>query len=266
MKISEQIQQEIVDSYLQTKSTYKTAKEFNLTPRIIQRVIRNKNITFFGRRRYLINEDYFKEIDTPEKAYFLGFLYADGNVEKEEKVASITLQERDKYILEFFARQVYSNDYNLLPDFHDFKKYNGIRVKKWKLKMCSSKFVKNLIKLGCIPAKSFVLKFPTEEQVSDNFVHHFIRGVFDGDGCIYVKSNKYMVVSILGTENLLQGIQSFLIDKIGLKSIVKRKPDKKNLYQLRITNTKDCWKFANFIYDNDTAFLTRKKNKFLTNE
>ena len=66
------------------------------------------------KRKYDINEDYFNEIDTKEKAYFLGFLYADGynhkcEIRKSSSSVNLSLVEQDSYILELLLRQVSSD-------------------------------------------------------------------------------------------------------------------------------------------------------------
>jgi intein/homing endonuclease len=133
--------------------------------------------------KYITNEKFFDIINDEEKAYFLGLMYADGNnyvrIPHSYEV-SIKLQEQDKYILEKF-RDLLSPQTNL----------KLIIDKKIKTKYClfkiNSKILSHqLSELGCVPAKSLILEFP--KFISNNLIHHFIRGYSDGDGSIYSKS------------------------------------------------------------------------------
>jgi hypothetical protein len=88
---------------------------------------------------------------------------------------------------------------------------------------------------------------------------HFIRGYFDGDGCICKVKNKWYSITIAGNEGFIFSLKKFLLDK-GILKI--------NIYSsgkikiLSITNLTDAFKFKNIIYNCDTVFLGRKKNKF----
>lgn len=116
------------------------------------------------------DERFFEKIDTEEKAYFLGWLYSDGNVCKKMKTISIDLHGKDMEILEklndliYFERKCY--------------KYR----EKAKLLLCRKIMCEDFLNKGCMPAKTYILKFPTIDQVPENLLPHFIRGLWDGDG------------------------------------------------------------------------------------
>lgn len=80
----------------------------------------------------------------------------------------------------------------------------------------NNEFKNDLIKLGCCPQKSLILKFPTAEQVPENFIIPFIRGYFDGDGCLShvysdTKKTRFTVsVGLIGTNNFLVGLEKVL--------------------------------------------------------
>ena len=113
------------------------------------------------------------------------------------------------------------------------------------------------MKLGCIPNKSLILKFPNEKQLPKNLLKHFIRGYFDGDGYIS-KNNKPITINILGTkEFLLKLCEIINIDK----NKVKNKTLNKNTYYIEI-NGKNARNFCNFIYRDSNIFLNRKKELY----
>ncbi len=55
---------------------------------------------------YKINDYYFSDIDTEDKAYFLG---TDGYINDKRKYVYLTLQETDKDILEKFNKFIFRN-------------------------------------------------------------------------------------------------------------------------------------------------------------
>lgn len=120
----------------------------------------------------------------------------------------------------------------------------------------------NLINLGCVPNKSLILTFPTEEQVPKNLQHHFIRGYFDGDGCVSFKDlKKNNVLSVLGTKEFLEKYNLFLnYNNIKTNKISNKKS---KAFETRIYKKEMIIKFYNLCYKNSLIYLDRKKEKFL---
>ena len=124
--------------------------------------------------RHTLNKNYFKNIDTEEKAYWLGFIAADGCVYKMSKNAyrlQINLSAVDIGHLELFNDCIES-DYIITQ-----KKVNNSDT--CILKISSKEFTDNLINLGITPNKSLIVQMP---NISQDLIRHFIRGYFDGDG------------------------------------------------------------------------------------
>ena len=161
-------------------------------------------------RRYAVNEDFFNVIDTEEKAYWLGFIMADGGIADKCRVLKLNLAIKDKSHLEKLKAAIDSQH-----PIYEFSLYN----KKWKqtshmarINIGSKKLCLGLTKNGCGPQKSTRLKMPV---LDTKIVHHFIRGYFDGDGCICcVKKAPY--VSIIGNNEFIQECQKILIQNCGL--------------------------------------------------
>lgn len=125
------------------------------------------------KRTYKVNENYFEKIDTPEKAYVLGFFYADGyNNQKIGVLEFVQIKERLD-ILEQIRKQLSCN-YNI-------KEYTS---GKCTLNICSKKMSSDIANAGAVQNKSDLLEFPSEQIISKELIPHFIRGYFDGDGCI----------------------------------------------------------------------------------
>ncbi|MGF9711624.1 hypothetical protein [Paenibacillus naphthalenovorans] len=130
-----------------------------------------------GKRIKPFNENYFQTL-TPESAYWLGFIQADGNVSSERHVLSIEIHSRDKYLLEMFAEDIGAETHNIT-----LNKRNHARLRLWSKRMHA-----DLIALGILPRKSFTGSYPIIEDRT--LFKHYIRGVFDGDGSIMMKKRK----------------------------------------------------------------------------
>ena len=239
----------------------KIALHFNCSRPIINRYIKENNFikrkrakkSFQKRFKYNFNQDYFKQIDTPDKAYFLGLLYADGC--NTRYGLSIGLQESDKNILELLKNYInYTGSIFIKPQ----KNYKNMAV----LDIKSIELSNQLSNLGCIPAKSLTLKFPTEEQVPTHLIHHFMRGYFDGDGCLG-HYKKGCVFEVLGTYSFVEEFQKILIKKCGLNKVRLFQTKNRITTNLSYAGTLQVIKIRDYLYrDCGDLYLKRKKEKF----
>ena len=131
--------------------------------------------------------NHFEKIDTEEKAYWLGFLYADGSVGSKENKIELGLAEKDLSQVEKF-KQFIGLDNKI-----SYRK----NTKSYRSSFRSQKCKQDLISQGCVPKKSLILTFPTEQQVSHSLICHFMRGYFDGDGWFTNTSDCFQVLSEL---------------------------------------------------------------------
>lgn len=208
-------------------------------------------------RKYYLNQDYFNKIDNQNKAYFLGLMYADGHI-SNRKYLCINLQEEDRCVLEEFKNCLeYTGPLQLLK-----AKIKG-RKNQYKLCIYSPKLCESIIKLGCEPRKSLILKFPTKDQVPDKLLKHFVRGYFDGDGCIHKNG---VGVSLVSTNDFCLGLQDKIKDllKIDTSFIFKNKYYKNNITrEFKITTYNDAEKFLDWIYKTGLISLPRKYSRYI---
>ena len=218
------------------------------------------NKLIFNSKKYTINENYFEIIDSPNKAYWLGFLYADGCILVKEKnnkksyVLEVSLSEDDILHLEKFKMSLKSN----APIKHKVikNKYKASRIN-----ICNKKICEDLIKLGCVPKKSLILTFPTEEQVPKKLIPHFIRGYLDGDGCIFNNGDDNVSISFIGTYDFLNSIENIMHEEFGLTKTVLEK--KGNAYQCQWKGKGNLKTWFDYLYNyEDIIFLQRKFEKF----
>ena len=189
--------------YVSSKITLREiCKKHNISREYASKILKEQGISL--RKKISSDDTLFEKIDTEEKAYWLGFLYADGNVYYNEKRVSyrieLGLAEKDLNHLEKFKK--FLNCTNEI-------KYRQ-NIKAYRIMIGSKKMCNDLIKLGCVPNKSLILTFPTEDQVPLELQRHFIRGYFDGDGCItYRKSGSSPGINMLGNLEFLLKINEF---------------------------------------------------------
>lgn len=232
------------------------AKKYKVSPQSITSIIVNRGIKIRNdmsriKTKYDVSSDYFEKIDTEDKAYFLGLLYADGYI--RENGVGISLQERDKDILEKLIKYIkYTGKL--------YYKVINQKNSKWQNHYClvitNKKICNDLLKLGMTKSKSLILKFPTKYQVSKRLLKHFLRGYTDGDG--YIGKYRVSVVSSVYFINKLSEILS-------KKGILYKIYDAKNplTKRLFISRKADYMKYLNWIYSDSSVYMNRKYQCYL---
>ncbi len=226
---------------------------------------------------YNYNEKYFEQIDSEDKAYWLGFLYADGYIEpiyRKEKIKAmrieIGLSSCDKYHLIKFINDIESN----VPITDRDIKVNGSICKTSRVRINNTKMCRDLITIGCTTKKSLTLKFPSTDIIPHNLLRHFIRGYFDGDGCISYSERNYIdkrnnkeyvqkniVSSIVGTKNFLSSI-ILQLNEYNINFKLNEKSNCGNASEIRLTKHNDLLNLYIYLYSNASICLSRKKDKF----
>jgi len=253
----------IVNRYNSGEAYTKIAKSINKSPSFVKRILLKNNITIRNLSQsheiYFFDKAFFKTIDTQEKAYILGFLYADGNICKN--IMQICLHKKDLEILNFIKDQLKSN-HKIVND----RGYVRFRIGNEEL-------VKDLFKLGLVKRKTFTLKFPEENILPKKFINHFIRGYFDGDGCIkkgFDKRYSYATwgFELISCKDFLEKINEILHIECGIKlaNLHKEKRRSNPIYYLRHGGTaiNTIQKIYNFLYKDSLFSMSRKKNKFIS--
>lgn len=206
-------------------------------------------------RRYYPNNDYFENIDTEDKAYFLGLLYADGYIHEKSNSVFLSLQEKDKSVLETLNRFIQDR-----PLIH-VKRKNSNSQNMYRIMIYGEKIVNDLKQHGCYQRKSHNLKFPT--TVPEDLIHHFIRGNMDGDGCIS-KSLKLPNVQFTGSRDYIRGFKDFLEGNLDIHLCTFTAHRCENtILSGQINGGKNVRKFLSWIYKDATVFLERKHIKYL---
>lgn len=265
--VNSEVKKKILLEYQTEKDVTELSENFNIPVMSIYNLLRKEKVfdsKFGGEiqrnkvRKYNINEHYFDEIDSEEKAYFLGILYADGCNMVNRTEVLLRLQEEDYEIL------VKLNDL-LQPT----KPINKIKEKDnhkqgYRLLINSKLISFRLNELGVTQNKTFTTKYPF--FLRNDLHRHFIRGYFDGDGSVsYNTINHQIQFGFTGTENMISGIQNILINEISLnknKLSIRHPERKNNIRSLNYCGNNIAKIFYNYLYADSNIFMKRKIEKF----
>lgn len=195
---------------------------------------------------------FFDSIDTEEKAYWLGFLFADGAITqyKHSYDIELSLKIEDKNHVEKFAKEV-KKDY-----------VNSNSTYRSRCVLGSKHMFEVLSSYGCTPRKSLTLKFPDITIFKyDHLIRHFIRGYVDGDGCLSFSNKDHTKanISILGTEDFLNGIQKIY----GTNKKMHLNNKNNNITKVLSFYGKAAFAFADYLYQDSTIHLDRKYKRYL---
>lgn len=242
----------IKNKYLNENYTLnKLGKEFGCSYGSIKNLLNKNKIKSRGSKQgYPRNEQYFSLIDTEEKAYWLGFLYADGCVHSSNYEISINITDFEH--VEKFKKAIGAKKHKIVTTIDKrFKNAKPLYMFSIKDKQLHT----DLIKWGCVPQKSLSLeKIP---NIPRDYVSHFLRGYFDGDGSLHYLqgTNNYRISFVSGSKEFLNDIQKELQTNVSLG-----KEKNKNTYQLQLSGRKQVERILNYLYNNskENIRLNRK--------
>lgn len=263
-ELTEEEKDNIIDFYYTHPDirTSEIGKHFKLVSRAMHDLFQERGIASQRKNRYTLNESYFETIDCERKAYWLGYLYADGYV-GDEHFNNIVFSQKysDHAIIDEFIKDIdFSGNARVVINSGGFIGEPGYVVNFSSIKMAN-----DLRRLKMYPGKSTTMsKLP---PINESLMRHFIRGYFDGDGSIshtvkYVRKDGTVYysdkMSIIGTLPFLQKISEFIP---GDKRFVDSHTD--SMKYLYYWHKSDMILLFHFLYDDATVFLKRKHDKWL---
>ncbi len=208
--------------------------------------------------KYAVNENFFKSW-TPNMAYILGYLYADGSLENADYLRGryLRLTSIDKELIDSTKRVLQSGHKIVVVS-----PGSTARQVRYFLRIGNHVLYNDLIKLGLFPNKSLTMKFP---EIDPEFLPYFIRGYFDGDGHVSVVKEqkvfkKVTTVFVSGSLNFLVSLANEMAAKLALK--INKVYKGSRAYRLAYS-TSDSVKIFKFLYkDANGLFLNRKFGVF----
>lgn len=258
----------VVKLYKELGSSVDVGKMFNVSHKIITKILEEKGIkrTAAKKRKYQINENYFDKIDTPNKAYILGFLWADGCNFPKKGTISMSLEEQDKDILECIRNEVGSERPLEFIDYSQKHDFGYVYKNQYRLLLFSTHMCKALECIGMVPNKSLIVTFP---KISSHLIRHFVRGLFDGDGSVYRRKyksrNSYQhTLTITSTLMLCEELVSIVKTELDINCHVYDASNHNGITKVfNISGKNQIKKFMDWIYDGADLKLQRKYNRYI---
>lgn len=220
---------EYVKSYV---ALYLFSRQTPYTHYTLKKAFIEHSLPIFTRHAstYPVDHNYFDLIDSESKAYFLGLLYADGCNVKGNNAVILALAEQDIDLLQKFSSAI-GYDFHGKP----FYRKNPNAQPMYRVEVYSKQMSESLARYGCVPQKTFIIKFPENPPLPENLINHFVRGYFDGDGCLSfykAKKDKFQTIqaelSITSTFEICESIKQQL-SKLQIHSYIsKRHKDRPN--------------------------------------
>lgn len=256
-------QEKTIVNLLKFKLQREIAEEFQVSQSRISQIKRKYNVTTTKKGcktliKKRVNEEYFKNIDSGEKAYWLGYLVADGCTTKEKN--KVTLSSKDEEVILKFKNATQAEhkiSKVTISDKRTNKKYC-----RYSIQITNTYFVNNLLKWGINENKTDIFVFP---NIDEKYFSYFIAGLFDGDGSVYLDvTNSYLKCNLISTKEVLTFIQEYFLNKFNIphKALIRISLNKKNVYKV-YWGTFDSIKILNYIYNGDkNIYLSRKYNMY----
>lgn len=253
--------EDIKELYLSGISSVKIGKIYGTDHKPILRVLHRMNVDVDQKkmvRKYSLDEHYFDNIDNQDKAYIFGFLLADGHNELKKSTIQMSLQEEDKYILEFMRKKLNSEKPLEFIDYSNKHDFGYTYKNQYRLEFFSKYLCQKLKEHGMIESKSKNLVFPS--CISDELLSHFVRGYFDGNGSI--SKNRF---SITSTNLFCKTLKAKMDTVLGLQYGMIREAQNRNgiTSDLIYSRQREIAKILDWMYAGAEVFLERKYKKYL---
>lgn len=242
-KLNLKQKQQIIELFNQGWECRSIPNQIGVSGRSVARVLNEAGINTKRRNRYTLNENYFDEIDSDIKAYLLGFLAADGCVNKTNYVA---FESIDRELTELLQNELeYSGEIRIVkPQNYAYH---------YRINFSSQKIANALSSYGIVTGRTFsgVYYFPKSE-----YLPSFVLGYFDGDGCAYANVGRSgglvcIVGSLEFTSELAKRLKMGSVEQHQLKKV----------YYWRIHSRQNILAFYNLVYQHENLGLERKKRK-----
>lgn len=267
-KITEENLQTVIDSYNQLRSLDAVSKKLAISIPTIHRALKEAGInTSLDRkllgeriRKYELDPYYFSKIDTRDKAYIMGILHSDGCITRGTK--QVRLKLTDVELLEEINSKIYKER---IPYYSEAK---GNNKRGATMVITHEQIFQDVQKHGCCFDKSYFLEFPT--TIPDELMGDYFRGMFDGDGCVYVNKNlsyKPANVTIVATNNWVNGAIEYLLTKNIRGSNYQDKRHDQRVGRLTLKDVTSIKLFYEFIYKDleNQIYLKRKFETYTEN-
>lgn len=254
IKYTDELLEKAYDLIVKEKySANKASKELGIDNGTMRKRLKEKYGDIFlkdGKKH--IDSNYFNIIDSEEKAYWLGFLTADGYI-NDKNVIELCLAEVD-------SDHIFKFKKSLCSDHAISKKktiLNGKEFYSYRISFKDTQISNDLKRYGLNNQKSYNAFIP-KEYIPSELIRHYIRGLFDGDGSIYKTSNGTSISLVSGSDQMIIDFNNIIKENldINMKNRISR-----NLLEARLFSKHSVRAFLKWIYKDSTIYLDRKHSK-----
>lgn len=203
------------------------------------------------RNSYTYDHEFFSSVNTEEKAYWLGFITADGCISDtgDSRFLSIRLQDRDHDHLVKFCRSLKSN--------RPVLRSPGVSY----MSVSSRQIIDDLISLGVTPRKS--LTAAPWSSASPELARHYIRGLFDGDGFLHREKRGGWAAGFgSGRRLLVEFFAAYGIIATGSTAKIRTAFTSagNEFFDWRVNGVKVTGNLISWLYKDTSMYLDRKKS------
>ena len=259
----------VIQEYLDGKTTYELGEKYGVNRATVGIYLKKQGVELRSSKDdmyadswkspYHFDEHWLDELDCEEKFYFLRFFAADGCNRENRNNVVISLSDVDLEILEKF-KILLGSDRPIRKGKNRISKTGEQRYRVI-FELTSKHFCERLTELGLMQAKTFKIQFP--DYVPEEFLSAYIRGVFDGDGCVsvsYTSSKPKGCCNIAGTEMFIKALQKNLIEILGVHATVDNQ--RGNAWAVDVNRQEDIKVFLDWIYSDAKIYMERKYKKY----
>lgn len=246
---------DIVDKYQRGYTTKDLEQDYPASERTFAELLKDQGILRPSGYPSRTEQSLFSKVDNEYTAYTLGLITADGNIDRGYSVA-IDLTYGDKKLLEQINSKLLSNTGYIFQYGENTETHRNNPMVR--LRFSGKQICNNLAQYGVVPKKSYLLQHL--QYFEEPLMHHYLRGLFDGDGVVSKGRQKYLRVGFCShNRTVVEDYYNYLVSYLGLNKTA-------------LFNTGSCWQcswaskanvktFYSYIYKDASIFLERKKEK-----
>jgi predicted DNA-binding protein YlxM (UPF0122 family)/transcriptional regulator with XRE-family HTH domain len=236
----------------------------------IKRLNEDGSSSFVLLKKTNVNEDFFSSWSSA-MAYVLGVIYTDGNLnpgrireswraKSASTIPSITVAQKEPELLE---KILHLMDCDAKLYFHKEKVYGNTKAGAlYHFRISNEKLYDDIVNLGLTPNKSLIMQFP---NVPNEYVRHFIRGCWDGDGSVYIEKESRRIGAsfVSGSIEFVDGMVGELVSAGFSNRTIYSKNNESKSYSFKFSGSQVRMLY-HYLYDGvpDTEYLERKFKLF----
>lgn len=234
--------EEIKEMFLSGATLEEIIQKTGVKVQAVKKRLRKMGIRFpQGGRKLKINEDFF-QVWTFDMAYILGFIVADGNIDRKRK--RISISQNEKNILVEIAKKLGLSEENVVK-----------RKNQYHLNITSKRICQDVGGYGITPNKSLTIELP---EVPKTYRGAFLRGVIDGDG--WVDKASFRVVVYTGSEKFADGLCN-TFKQLNLNA--RKRKDYRGYYMVTVSRKADIKRLIEIIYHNKGSLYLERKHQLM---